>query len=179
MLGSSRPGTRTLLLVGLHASLSGALCLAILKKISNPHPISSSSSRRGRADATRLCRAARLLAPVARASHSLPLAGTGANGACSSRRVRRLPSQAKPGAGGAGCCWCSYMPLLLDAIGARVHCCCWILLVLARCHSPPAPAPTVESTGTGAPFSMLQIYISSVSKVSAVCCNCFIRMLQK
>jgi hypothetical protein len=48
-----------------------------------------------------------------------------------------------------------------------------VLVVLARCSSPPAHTPTARIEWPGLPFPILHMYVSSVSDVSDVCCNLF------
>jgi len=54
-----------------------------------------------------------------------------------------------------------------------------MLVVLARHDSPPAPTPMTEIDWPDLSSSMLHMYVSNISDVSEVWCNCFILVLQK
>lgn len=82
------------------------------------------------------CRVRRLLPPIADAGAC----------ACSTRRTRCPPGQAKLGAGGTGWWWCLRVPLLLDASCARV---------------PPAPTlmARIDRRRRSPPLCCIYIYI--------------------
>jgi hypothetical protein len=107
----------------------------------------------------------RYSSPVLRSSHVSSRRAQVAVALTPAHRARHPAGRPKPNAGGGG---------------ARTRHWYWMLAVLVRRHSPPAPTSTVGVDWHRRSSSpILQIYISSLSDVLEVCYNCFIWMLQK